>query len=368
MVPRSSLLNRRLRRLLTPAVAAAAALPGADRYRKHFTAHAHLWLLLLHALWGSPSLRQTHARLDLVPDGWHQVGLDQRVSLSQVARSSTSRPTACLDHLFQTLLAQVQPRQTDPWLRQVVALDSTFLELSAQLSPWSQHGHHAPGIRIQTAYDLAAAIPTDLHWTLADTHDARSLAKADLTPLAGWTLVIDQGYYGHRQFQRLREHDVDVLCPLHQQASYQITTDHPVRPERTPTGDTILADATITLGSPTNRAGAVLPGWRLIISQNPSGGRHQLVTSRHDLTAQQVVTLYRRRWRIELFFRWLKHQLGGLHPLGTSPEAVWATILLAAIVAVLAVLLQSHRPPGVSAVAWLRAVAEQLWYLLRFSG
>jgi IS4 transposase len=93
-----------------------------------------------------------------------------------------------------------------------------------------------------------------------------------------------------------------------------------------------------------------------------------VVTSRHDLSAQEVVTLYRQRWQIELFFRWLKHQLGLLQPLGTSRQALWATILLAAIVAVLAALLRDLQPPAVSRIAWLRALLPHLPQLARSPG
>ena len=360
MLSRPTLLSRRLRRLLTPAVQRAASVPGADRYRKHFPAAAHLWILLSHGVSASPSLRQTHAQLDLVEHGWAQVGLDQRVSLSQLARSTTSRPSACLEHLFTDLADQV-PLGDHPVTETPVLLrDGTFLELSGKLSPWCRYGQHTPGIRLQLDYDLVATIPTALHLTLADTHDARTLAEQDLHPLAGWTLIIDLGYYGHRQFQRLRDHDVEFLCPLHQQARVEATTQHAVNDTPTEAGDTIVADETITLGSPNNRNGAVLPNLRLVTSQNATGETHHLVTSRHDLSAQDVVMLYRQRWQIELFFRWLKRHLGMLHPLGTSPEAVWATILLAAIVAILAVLLDDLRPASVSAIAWLRVVAIEL--------
>jgi len=368
MLSRTPLLSRRLRRVLTPAVQQAASVPGADRYRKHFPAEAHLWILLIHGVSASPSLRQTHAQLDLVEDGWAQVGLDQRISFSQLARSSTSRPSACLEQLFTDLAAQVPVGDHPVTDTPVLLRDSTFLDLSAKLSPWSHYGQHTPGIRLQLDYDLVAAIPTALHWTLADTHDARTLAEQDLTPLAGWTLIIDLGYYGHRQFQRLRDHNIDFLCPLHQQARVERTAEHPVDDTLTDAGDTILADETITLGSPNNRNGAVVPNLRLVTSQNATGETHHLVTSRHDLSAQEVVMLYRQRWQIELFFRWLKHQLGMLHPLGTSAEAVWATILLAAIVAILATLLHDLRPTHVSAIAWLHVLAIELARIPASSG
>jgi IS4 transposase len=70
-----------------------------------------------------------------------------------------------------------------------------------------------------------------------------------------------------------------------------------------------------------------------------------------------VLALYRKRWQIERFFRFLTHQLGLLRPRGTSPEAAWLSVLLGAIAAVLAVLAEADRPAAVTRVARLRGLA-----------
>jgi len=108
---------------------------------------------------------------------------------------------------------------------------------------------------------------------------------------------------------------------------------------------------------------------RLVTSETRKGELHRLITDRHDLLASEVVVrLYRKRWQIELFFRWLKRQLGALRVLGVSREAVWLTILLAAIVAVVAMLVEAARPKGVTRVSWLRALWCALFSQLRLSG
>ncbi len=371
MVPPAVGCGRRLRRLLDPLVAKAAAIPGADRYRKHFPASAHLWLLLVHVLRGSDSLRQTHAELSADPTELVRLGLPRGISRSQLARSSTSRPSACAEALFAAVVAAARrqhgadPRWQALTLGQVI--DSTFLALSGKLSPWSAYRGHAPGVRIQVGFDLAGAIPSALRLTLADVHDTTALAERDLTGLAGWTLLIDLGYYAHRLFARLRAAQVHFICRLHAQASYQVTARQPVASTPTAVGDVVVADETITLGSPNNRKGAVLPQLRLVTSRNAEGREHRFVTDRHDLSAAEVVTLYRHRWQIELFFRWLKHQLKALHPLGTSRAAVWLTILLGASVAILASLIQPARPKGDSHIAWVRGVGKALLVALSAS-
>jgi hypothetical protein len=143
MVASASIPDRRVRRRIAPFLERSAATPGADRYRKSFPALAHLWMLLLHCWWGSDSLRQTYGKLNGCAAWLALWGMETLVSFSQFARSSTSRPVACAEALFaEALQAARNQHPTDPqWrlLNRVQAIDSTFLSLSATLSPWSQH-------------------------------------------------------------------------------------------------------------------------------------------------------------------------------------------------------------------------------------
>lgn len=360
MIPPALRCGRRLRRRLAPLVRRAGATPGADRYRKHFPATAHLWLLLFHVLEGADSLRQTHARLAAIPGLFARLGLCRGLSRSQFARSSTSRDPACFERLFAAVVARARSTASrDPrWraLTKVQAVDSTFLALSAKLSPWGVHGGHAPGVRLHVGLDLAGAVPASLLLTGTEAHDAGAFDRRDLAAWAGWTLLIDLGYYGHARFARLRAAGVSFVCPLHAQATYRVTAEHPVDPAPSAAGDVVLADQTITLGSPNNRAGAVVPGLRLVTSRNAAGVEHRFVTDRVDLTAAEVVALYRKRWQIELFFRWLKHQLQAIHPFGTSRAAVWLTVVVCAIVAIVLGMVAADRPAGQSHIEWLRGV------------
>jgi hypothetical protein len=353
---------RRLRRLLRAPLHRASSVPGADRYRKRFTAAAHLRILVGHALRGSPSLRQSHAVL--AATDFAGLGLPHGLSLSQLARSSTSRDPACFEALLVDLVVQARrlPAPSPEWrlLQRVHVLDSTFLALSARRSPWGRSSGRTFGVRLQLGLDLARRIPASLRLTLANAPDQRALAARDLTDLVGWTVVVDLGYYGHASFARLRAAGVHLLSRLHPQAVYRVTATRSVPVKRTVDGDTLVADETIDLGSPNNRAGTVIPNLRLITCANTHGITSRLVTDRFDLTAVEVVRLYRKRWQIELFFRWLKRQLGGIQPLGTSRAAVWLGVLVGAIAAVLALLIEADRPAAVSRIAWLHALATTL--------
>lgn len=364
MVPSPFLAERHVRRTIAPFIDRAAATPGADRYRKTFPALAHLWMLLLHFWWGSDSLRQTYGKLAGCA-AWLQVwGMDTLISCSQLARSSSSRPIACAEALFADALAAARHQHpTDPqWrlLTRVQAIDSTFISLSAHLSPWSQHKRAASGVRLQTSLDLLGRLPSRIRLTTTDINDHEALRQLDLSGWAGWTLLLDRGYYGHRQFVRLLAAGVHFVACCSEQAHFQVVRSHQPPAGLTPDGDVIYADALVILGSPNNRRGAVVPNLRLIGVRTKGGRTMHLVTDRHDLAATQVVRLYRKRWQIELFFRWLKRQLGVIRPLGTSQAALILTLVLAVAVVLLLLVVDGHRPADMTRIAFAGALATVL--------
>jgi Transposase DDE domain/Domain of unknown function (DUF4372) len=382
MIPNSAPFGRRLFRQVQPLIEEVTHKHQADRYRKKFRATSHIWLLAMHVASGSGSLRQTHTRFGAQPQLRRRLGLPEWISLSQLARSSTSRSPDALMSLLSRLTTQLRStprfasRCTDQeWkqLNRVRAIDSTFLALSAKLSAWSVHGSHTAGARVQCSLDIASRIPQVLCLTTTDTNDHTALWKHDLSgpEWEGWTLIMDLGYYGHRQFERLLAHGVDFLSKLHTQAAYRLVQSRAVEQKQgwTSKDDEVLRDETVVLGSPNNRRGTVIEGMRLITSRNSRGEECRFITSRHDLSAWEVVELYRRRWDIELFFRWLKRQLGAIRPVGYTREALWLTVVIAAVVALLWLLLDAMQPPpvGVSRISWLRAVADALLAVIHLS-
>jgi len=193
--------------------------------------------------------------------------------------------------------------------------------------------------------------------TAAQTPDVKGLDQAllddpaQLAALRGRTLVVDLGYYSHARFVRLRRAGVHFVTRLHPQAALRAVVEQPVQPPLPPLEAgriTILRDQRVEVGSATNRAGAVLPGLRLVtasVAPTPQAARRQappvvyrLLTDRWDLSAADVVQLYLWRWQIELFFRWLKSHLHLPHLLGYSQPAVELSLWLALLVHLLCVL------------------------------
>lgn len=257
------------------------------------------------------------------------------------------------------MIAQLQTRpRADAQLhllQQVHALDSTFLRLSPTRSVWTQPTATHPGAWLQLGLALACPRPSLLALTTNATNDVSDLAALDLAPYCGQTLLCDLGYYAHRQLERLRRAGVHFILRRKPQARVDVLAPLPSAPAGEAAGGQVLADELIRLGSPHNRAGTVLHGLRRVTWQASDGRVFKFVTDRFDLPAGQVAWLYRQRWTIACWFRFLKQTVGLIRPLGTSREAVWLTIVISLIVAVVLMVL-AGLPPG----QW----PEQLWVRL----
>jgi len=362
-------MTAQLRRLRTE-VQAAAAQCQAERYRKHFTAFAHACLLVFHGLSRRGSLRQSYAAFPTcrgllefsglgLPDD--PGGERMNVSFSQFADSNTTRPADFLGLLVPSLIQRVYREGlacSAGLPSELHIIDSTFLRLSMHLADWLPE---QSGVRVQFQYLPALDLPEHVWVTDSRTNDCQGLDQclldnpARLAELCGQTLIIDLGYYSHRRFQNLLHANVHLVTRLHPQAVYHVTAELPIQGSlfATPKGRIeVLRDQQITLGSPNNRHGAVLPDLRLITARvypthkaAQRGAKpliYPILTDRWDLTAEELVQIYLYRWQIELFFRWLKSHVRLNHLLGYSHNAVLLSIWLALITHLLTVLAAHH--------------------------
>lgn len=358
-----------LRRLRAD-VEKAATNCEADRYRKSFFSFSHFCMLLFHGFSGNQSLRQSYQTFGLFPGFVDLSGLGTEhtpqdaslsVSFSQFADSNTTRPAEFLGLVVSSLIEQVYQQGLGPSNEvplDLRVLDSTHLKLSAKLAAWLPD---QPGLRVQCQYAPALDLPEYIYITDTRTNDCQGIEQAildqpeRLASLNGQTLVIDLGYYSHRRFQQLLDAGVHLVSRLRTQVCVHIEEDFPVQSPLFSSAEhriQVLYDQRVTVGSPNNRAGAVLHGMRLVTAQvaprskaRQQGAQpiiYQIISDRWDLTAEEIVEIYLHRWKIELFFRWLKSHIRLPRLLGYSQNAVWLTIWLALLVHLVTILI-AHR-------------------------
>jgi hypothetical protein len=397
-------VNRRLRRWLAtelrdlrPVIAASAAACGAEHSRKHFTSYQHACLLLFHGLSSQASLRQSYEHFAacrglVAASRLGQVGEDDRlgVSYSHLATSNGTRPAAMLTGVIPHLVARLRQDgygalpTGDPLLGALVIQDSTFLRLSMRLAQWlpTLQRPDGSGVRVQIWYHPSLDLPEVVQVTSIRVNDCQAFDQTvlgdpvRLAALAGQTLVVDLGYYSHARFARLFAAGVHLVTRRDPQATITVEAAQPIQPPL-PTVDggriTVVADQQITLGSPNNRAGAVLPGLRLVTAdvlpraktghRTPAPRRYEILTDRWDLTASDVVQVYLWRWQIELFLRWLKGHLRLPRLLGYSENAVELSVSLAILIHLLLLLATRALGLGRRSPLLLRRLAAALQHL-----
>ena len=317
-----------------PALQRAADATDADRYVKRYRSVDFALALIVHFLKGLSSLRALQVTLDCSGRLTRQVKLGG-ISLAQLAQLTHRRPAEMWQPLIAELLAQVGG-QLPPSLLRVV--DSTFFALAVDLMSrcWQrQFAPEAAGVKLTVIFDPDQYAPVACRISIGGGSDAGEgpavLPEGDIS---GHIYLADRGFRNYGWLGQLIERGADFVTLAAANTHYQVLEELALDP----TQPQIERDQMVRLGSHNAHNRMKSPVRRIVLFD----GKRRLIflSSIFDLAAVQVCDLYRRRWEIEVFFRWLKRQIGCLRPLGYSAQAAEHTIF-AALVAYLLVLLMA---------------------------
>jgi hypothetical protein len=223
----------------------------------------------------------------------------------------------------------------------VYALDSTTIDLCLSLFPWAHFRSTKAAVKMHTLLDLRGNIPSFIHISDGKLHDVHALDM--LVPEAGAIYVMDRGYV-----------DFGRLYRLHQAGAFFVTRAksnldaHRVYSTATDRTTGVIADQTITLdGYYTSRDYPV--HLRRVRFRDPKTGKTLVfLTNQTALPALTICDLYKSRWQVELFFKWIKQHLRIKQFYGTSENAVKTQIWIAVSVYVLAAIVRKRLKLDVS--------------------
>jgi len=306
----------------------------ADYYVKRYRSTNVALALVSYFLLGLSSLRELQRRLKYDPGLARRVGL-QGISVSQLSKVLHDRPSAFWAPLVEQLVQRVQGPRVGPALR---VIDSTFFALSLKLASRCCRKTFKPpgpaGIQVTLVLDADHAAPLRLKSRVGHGSDAAN-GRAVLPPgmpIAGEVYLFDRGFRNYAFYQDLIDRDADFVTRQSTLCRFELLTELPLDP-RYPQ---IVSDQKILLGSHNAHNRMQSPVRRILLQTER--GDVVFLTSCFDLTAFEVTELYRQRWMIEVFFRWLKRVIGCQKPLAYSQQAAEHT-LYAALVAYLLTLL-----------------------------
>jgi DDE family transposase/uncharacterized protein DUF4372 len=310
-----------------------------DRRVRALSCMDQLLCMIFAQLTGRSSLRETVSCLQALGPRRYHCGIRGRVARSTLAEANEKRDYRIVMDTAMAMIAAARielpvDRDIAALNAEAYALDSTTIDLCLKLFPWARFRRRKAGIKGHILLDLRVGIPVFLRVTHAKTHDLWALDQ--IVPEAGAFYVMDKGYV-----------DFGRLHRIHCAGAFFITRakknmDFGVRQRLTTDAACVQSDRLIRLRGPKSRT--LYPDTlRLIRYVDPeTGKRLKFVTNNLFLAATTVALLYRKRWRIELFFKWIKQHLHIKAFYGTTPNAVKTQLWAAVVVYVLVVKLK-HR-------------------------
>jgi len=267
-------------------------------------------------------------------------------SLGSLSEASRVFDPAALEPIIQELAQRVgsRPEALPPAeqaaLKGLVAVDGSLLEALPQMAwaLWQDPTHRA--VKMHVAFAVWAHAPVQVTVTPGNGPERPQLRRL-VEP--GGFYVMDRGYADYSLFHELDQAGCYFVARVQENAVWEAERENPLSPRDV--AQRVIRDVTLKrLGTAKHNALLERP-LRLVETRGEAAGeRWVLVTNRHDLSAELVVTAYRHRWQVELYFRWLKCVLGCRHLLSQSQSGVQLQIYLAIIASLLIALWVGGKP------------------------
>jgi transposase len=327
----------------------------ADADQRGVTRKAHLIALLLGQFCGTRGLREIEENLNSHASKLYHLGGDT-ISKSVLSTANGSRAAAeVFGQLLSALMLQLQAGYRRKVKDCVRLIDSTSVRLSALSSHWAAFSAGVCGAKAHIIYDPDADQPLYLMVTAANVNDITAAKQMPIE--AGATYVFDLGYYDYGWWAMLDEACCRIVTRLKANTPFKIVEERPV-----PAGSSILSDRTGYLpqrlaASRRNPMSKLVREVRVMIE---TGKVLRIFTNDLAASAQDIAGLYKRRWAIELFFRWVKQTLKIDHFFGRSETAVRIQITIALIAFLLLRLAHDANKIVKSPLAFARLIKTNL--------
>jgi len=309
----------------------------AESRVRHFGCRQQLICMAFAQLTWREGLRDIAECLNARPGIRYHLGFREPIAKSTLADANEQRDWRLWEDLAKSLMRKARPLYAGEDLgldidNTIYALDSTTVDLSLTLFPWADFRKTKAGIKLHTQIDLRGPIPTCIFISGARQHDVRWLDDLFFEP--GAFYVMDRGYMDFARLDRMARAGSFFVTRAKDNLQFSRQSSLPV--------DYATGVRSDQIGKPKlTKARTDFPSLLRKVRYFDEESRRDLVflTNNLSIPALTVAKIYRLRWRIELFFRWVKGHLRIKHYYGTSPNAVktqiWIAVSVYLIVAIL---------------------------------
>jgi len=305
------------------------------------------------------SLRDIEACLGAIGKKAYHIGIKSRISKSTLADANESRDWRIYADFTQILIGEARQLYKDDDFAidldgTVYALDSTTIDLCLNLFPWAKFRKAKGAVKMHTLLDLKGNIPTFIYISDGLLSDVNILDELCIEP--GATYIMDRGYIDWERLFWIEANCAFFVTRAKSNLAFKRVLSRPVDKS-----EGLICDQTIALK--VDKAKQAYPEKlrRIVYYDKTTGNKLVFLTNNFTLSALVIAALYKQRWQVELFFKWIKQHLRLKVFYGTSRNAVYTQIWIAVSMYVLIAIIKKKIQTKMSLYTMLQILSLSLF-------
>lgn len=306
-----------------------------DKYIKSFSCWNQLLVMMFGQLAKSESLRELIVGIEAHWRKSYHLGLGKSVTRSNLAKANEQRDYRIFEEFAYHLVAEARCKSTEKVFGfdgRIYAFDSTTIDLCLEVFGWAKFRKKKGGIKVHTLYDIEAQVPAFFYITPASTNDIKAMPEIPYEK--GAYYIFDRGYNDFSNLFKIDQIEATFVVRAKRNLQFKQISWKRRLPKN------VLSDSTIEFVVYKSSKGYPTPLRRVVYFDEEQDREFVFLTNNLDLPALIVAELYRNRWKVELFFKWLKQHLKIKKFWGTSENAVRIQIYCAIITYCLVVIIK----------------------------
>jgi len=329
---------------------------GGDARVRTLSTKGQFVALLYGQLSGAASLREIITGLASHATRLYHLGAGP-VRRSTLSDANAQRPVAVFSELLAIMMKQAHRGLRRKLAETTYLIDSTSVRLNERSAGWARFSAGVCGAKVHVVYDADADRPIYAAVSAAKVNDITAAKSMPIEP--GATYVFDLGYYDYAWWAELDAAGCRIVTRFKSNTPLNLVKELAVAG-----GTNILSDRIgfLPARQAANRRNPMQDAVREVRIMTDSGKVLRILSNDLDASAEQIADLYRRRWAIELFFRWIKQTLKITRFIGTSENAVRVQIAIALIAFLLLRLAQAAQKAILSPIVFSRLIRANLMY------
>ena len=297
-----------------------------DKYVKHFTCWNQLLVIMFGQLSNRDSLRDLTNTISAHTNKTYHLGFSKNVSRSNLSKVNERRESKIFEDFAYHMIGIARKKRISKDFEiegQVYAFDSTTIDLCLNVFWWAKFRHTKAGIKMHTLFDVEMQIPTFIHITEAKVHDVNAM---DIIPYeTGAYYIFDRGYYDLKRLYHINKISAYFVIREKSGLNYKVIKDN----DTNHNWDGILSDQLIQLTGYASAKKYPDELRRVVFYAETLNRTFVYLTNNVEISAEQIALLYKYRWQVELFFKWIKQHLKIKSFWGTTESAVRIQIFTA---------------------------------------